>query len=166
MPAMFIAPMFVIEKARPFHSGEIFLRFLARGVSAIKDALTCLDIALVMLTFVERMAAGASMARSLPSIRLLRCPGELSNACGKWIWPCSWHLSVGKCNEEWMTRGLWAARVRLLRLIRAFKRMRKSKELVVLLSGTSKAARPLGIKVYMFILYMIVFGLYYILLYI
>ncbi|CAJ1379341.1 unnamed protein product [Effrenium voratum] len=82
---------------------EIFLRFLARGLAAIRDALTCLDIALVLLTFVERMAAGASMARSLPSIRLLR----------------------------------------LLRLIRAFKRMRKSKELVVLLSGTSKAARTL-----------------------
>ena len=31
-----------------------------------------MDIALVLLTFVERMAAGASMARSLPSIRLLR----------------------------------------------------------------------------------------------
>lgn len=30
---------------------------------------------------------------------------------------------------------------RLLRLIRAFKRMHKSKELVVLLSGTGKAAR-------------------------
>ena len=89
--------------------GEIFLRFLARGLPAIKDPLTCsslsilslaealqalffvecrkylrpvsalcpaespgLDIALVLLTFVERMAAGASMARSLPSIRLLR----------------------------------------------------------------------------------------------
>lgn len=83
---------------------EIFLRFLARGLTAIKDALTCLDIALVLLTFVERMAAGASMARSLPSIRLLR----------------------------------------LLRLIRAFKRMHKSKELVVLLSGTGKAARTLA----------------------
>ncbi|CAK8994183.1 unnamed protein product [Durusdinium trenchii] len=109
---------------------EIFLRFMGRGLSAIRDALTCLDIALVLLTFVERMAAGASMARSLPSIRLLR----------------------------------------LLRLIRAFKRMHKSKEplrherersysvkpvlrllcqclrvrLVVLLSGTSKAARTLA----------------------
>mmetsp|Transcript_48803 Transcript_48803/g.113972 ORF Transcript_48803/g.113972 Transcript_48803/m.113972 type:complete len:653 (+) Transcript_48803:78-2036(+) len=82
---------------------ELFLRFLARGLVAIKDALTCLDIALVLLTFVERMAAGASMARSLPSIRLLR----------------------------------------LLRLIRAFKSMSKSKELIVLLSGTSKAARTL-----------------------
>eukprot|EP00913_Durusdinium_trenchii_P034881 g32628.t1 len=51
---------------------EIFLRFMGRGLSAIRDALTCLDIALVLLTFVERMAAGASMARSLPSIRLLR----------------------------------------------------------------------------------------------
>jgi len=83
---------------------EIFLRFLARGLTAIRDALTCLDIALVLLTFVERMAAGASMARSLPSIRLLR----------------------------------------LLRLIRAFKKMQKSKELVVLLSGTGKAARTLA----------------------
>ncbi|CAE7521089.1 Catsper1 [Symbiodinium sp. CCMP2456] len=82
---------------------EIFLRFLARGLPAIKDPLTCLDIALVLLTFVERMAAGASMARSLPSIRLLR----------------------------------------LLRLIRAFKSMSKSKELIVLLGGTSKAARTL-----------------------
>eukprot|EP00435_Cladocopium_sp_Y103_P060599 s3000_g22.t1 len=92
---------------------EIFLRFLARGLTAIKDALTCLDIALVLLTFVERMAAGASMARSLPSIRLLR----------------------------------------LLRLIRAFKRMHKSKELVVLLSGTGKAARTLAwVSLFLFVI--------------
>ena len=96
-----------------------------------------LDIALVLLTFVERMAAGASMARSLPSIRLLR------RSVG-------WCLNVIFSNHNSHSLTFFSHKIsldflnsnhRLLRLIRAFKRMHKSKELVVLLSGTGKAAR-------------------------
>ena len=109
-----------------------------------------LDIALVLLTFVERMAAGASMARSLPSIRLLR---PAVSAVAVWML-AFWMLGQSHCPHR--IHGaevlgdfrslvansfvVWFV-ARLLRLIRAFKRMHKSKELVVLLSGTGKAAR-------------------------
>eukprot|EP00931_Biecheleriopsis_adriatica_P044913 TRINITY_DN25743_c1_g1_i2.p1 TRINITY_DN25743_c1_g1~~TRINITY_DN25743_c1_g1_i2.p1 ORF type:complete len:635 (-),score=152.43 TRINITY_DN25743_c1_g1_i2:86-1990(-) len=70
-----LAPAFFIVINNCFlviYLAELYLRFSARGAKNFRDPLTLLDITLVMISFIERMASGASWGRSLPSIRLLR----------------------------------------------------------------------------------------------
>lgn len=51
---------------------ELMLRLMARGLYALKDVLTVLDMFLVVFAFIERVVTRQGLARALPAFRLFR----------------------------------------------------------------------------------------------